>query len=153
MERLLTRCGPTRRLGFFVVVPAASPSVKKLLQAAPSFLAWSLPIPVGEYAFVAGSDYYHPRRYVTPHEDEAGKGGGGEGGGGDGILLLALLSKGARATACASTYQLTPVRQRLLLEAFASFKHEAARDALGPPPADLTRPASVRGQEAEEWWW
>lgn len=150
MERLLTRCGPTRRLGFFVVVPAASASVKKLLQAAPSFLVWSLPVPVGEYALVAGSDYYHPRRYVTPREDEASKGGEGKG---NGILLLALLSKGARAPACASTYHLTPARQRLLLEAFASFKHEAARDALGPPPADLTRPVSVRGQEAEEWWW
>lgn len=155
MDRLLSRCGPTRRLGFFVVVPSSFasssvPTLRKLLQGkhpASSFLAWSLTVPADQYALVAGSDYYQPRRYVRP-EPTSNDGGNAD------LLLLALLSPGARAS---SIYQLNAARQQQLLEAFASFKHEEARDSLGPPPADITLPVSAREKEkeggAEEWWW
>lgn len=155
MDRLLSRCGPTRRLGFFVMVPSSFasssvPTLRKLMQGkhpASSFLAWSLTVPADRYALVAGSDYYQPRRYVRPDP------GNNDGESAD-LLLLALLSPRARAS---PAFQLTGARQQQLLEAFASFKHEEARDSLGPPPADITRHVSVREKEkgagAEEWWW
>lgn len=155
MDRLLSRCGPTRCLGFFVVVPAAFASssvssLRKILRgkhAASSFLAWSLTIPAGQYALVAGSDYYQPRHYVRPDP------GHNDGDAGD-LLLLALLSPGTQTL---PTYKLTTLRQQELFEAFASFKDEEARDSLGPPPADMTLPLSAREKEtkagADEWWW
>jgi len=125
------------------------PTLRKLLQgkhSASSFLAWSLTVRADQYALVAGSDYYQPRRYVRPESTSND--------GNTDLLLLAMLSPGARAS---PTYQLTAVRQEQLLEAFASFKHEEARDSLGPPPADMTLPVSAREKEeeggAEEWWW
>lgn len=154
MDRLLSRCGPTRRLGFFVAVSSSFgsssvPTLRKLMQGkhpASTFLAWSLTIPADQYALVAGSDYYQPRRYVRP--DSISNDGNAD------LLLLAMLSPGARTS---SSNQLTAVRQQQLLEAFASFKHEEARDILGPPPADITLPVSTREKEkeggAEEWWW
>ncbi|GAB5029880.1 phosphorylated ctd-interacting factor 1-like [Nannochloropsis oceanica] len=154
MDRLLARCGPTRHLGFIVVVPSAFvsssvPILNKLLQGehpASSFLAWSLTVPADQYAFVAGSDHYQPRHYVRPEPSSNNSDAD--------LLLLALLSPGARAS---SNYELTGGRQRQLLEAFASFKHEEARDSLGPPPPDMILPVSAREKEkdggAEEWWW
>ncbi len=154
MDRLLARCGLIRRLGFFVVVPSAfmsssMPILNKILQGkhpASSFLTWSLTVPADQYALVAGSDYYQPRHYVRPEPTSNDSNAD--------FLLLALLSPGARAS---SNYELTAGRQRQLLEAFASFKHEEARDSLGPPPPDMTLPVSAREKEknggAEEWWW
>lgn len=152
MDYLLSRCSSSRLLGFFVVLSSGLVSVDSstatTIRSPPPFSpfqAWSIRVAATDYAFIAGSDYYQPRRYIHSGSDDSD--------GLDDLLLVALLSPAAAAD---PAYQLNSTREEEVREAFGSYKNELARDRLEPPPKDLTNPASVRdakGGGTAEWWW